>query len=130
MLMTFFVGHEGPTVVTDLLRWLANRYDTADKKLNITGGNRHDYLEMTIDFSNKAAVAFNMIPYISKTFTAFPEKITGAHSTPAADYLFNVCPLSEAKLLPEEQAHAFWILRHNYFFFLVFNVTYKLLLHS
>ena len=25
-----FVGHEDPTVVTDLLRWLANRYDTAD----------------------------------------------------------------------------------------------------
>jgi len=25
-----FVGHEDPTVVTDLLRWLANRYDSAD----------------------------------------------------------------------------------------------------
>ena len=25
-----FVGHEDPTDVTDLLRWLANRYDMAD----------------------------------------------------------------------------------------------------
>ena len=101
------MGHKDPTVLADLLRWLANRYDTADKKLNITRGHRHDYLGMTIDFSTKAVVTFNMIPYINKNFTAFPEKITGASSTPAADHLFNVCPTTEANLLPEEQAHAF-----------------------
>jgi len=64
---------------------------------------------MTIDFSNIAAVAFDMIPFINKIFifTAFPEKITGVSSTPVADHLFNVCPPTEAKLLPEEQARAF-----------------------
>jgi hypothetical protein len=62
---------------------------------------------MTIDFSNKAAVAFDMIPYITKIFTAFPEKITGVLSTPVADHLFNVRPPTKAKFLPEEQACAF-----------------------
>ena len=62
---------------------------------------------MTIDFSNKAAVAFDMIPYFNKIFTAFPEKITGVSSTPAVDHLFNVRPPTKAKLLPEEQARAF-----------------------
>jgi len=102
-----FVGHEDTTVVTDLLRWLANRYDTADKKLNITRGHRHDYLGMTIDFSSNAAVTFYMIPYIKKIFNAFPEKIIRVSSTPAVDYLFTVRPPTEAQLLPEEQAHAF-----------------------
>ncbi len=92
-----FVGHEDSTVVIDLLllQWLTNRYDTADKKLNITRGHRHDYLGMTIDFSNNTAVAFDMIPYINKIFTAFPEKITGVSSTPAADHLFTVRPPTE-----------------------------------
>jgi hypothetical protein len=102
-----FVGHADPNVVTDFLKWLANRYDTADKKLNITRGHRHDYLGMTIDFSHDDAVAFDMIPYIKKIFTAFPEKITGVSSTPAADHLFTVRTPTDAKLLPEEQARAF-----------------------
>jgi hypothetical protein len=62
---------------------------------------------MTIDFSNKAVVIFDMIPYINKIFTGFPGKITGVSSTPAADHLFNVRPPTEAKLIPEEQACAF-----------------------
>jgi hypothetical protein len=48
-----------------------------------------------------------MIPYTSKNFNEFPEKITGVTSTPAADHLFTVCPTTEAKILPEEQACAF-----------------------
>ncbi len=125
-----FVGHEDPTVVTNLLRWLANRYDTADKKLNITRGRRHDYLGMTIDFSNKAAVAFNKIPYLNKIFTAFPEKITGVFSTPAADHLFNVHLATEAKLLPEEQARAFHHTVAQLLFLSWDHATSKLPLHS
>ncbi len=77
------------------------------KKLKITRGHRHDYLGMTVDFSHQDAVAFDMIPYINKNFTAFPEKIMGVSSTPAADHLFSNRPKNEAKLLPEEQACAF-----------------------
>jgi hypothetical protein len=45
-----FIGHADPKVVTNLLKWLAPRYDTADKKLNVTRGLCHDYLGMTVNF--------------------------------------------------------------------------------
>jgi hypothetical protein len=62
---------------------------------------------MNIDFSDPGSVTFDMIPYISKILTGFPEKITGVSSTPAADHMFNVCPQHEASFLPEEQARSF-----------------------
>ena len=101
------IGHVDSSVVTTFLQWLASRYDTADKKLNVTRGPRHDYLGMNIDFSDPGSVAFDMIPYISKILTGFPEKITGVSSTPAADHLFTVRPHHEASFLPEEQARSF-----------------------
>jgi hypothetical protein len=102
-----FLGHAKPTVVTTFLNWLSQRYDTPDKKLNATRGFKHDYLGMNIDFSKRGLVKFDMIPYIDKIIEAFPEKITGFTSSPAADHLFQVRPPSEVKLLPEEQARAF-----------------------
>jgi hypothetical protein len=42
-----------------------------------------------------------------KILDAFPEKITGVASTPAADHLFAVSPSSEAHLLPKDQTWAF-----------------------
>ena len=46
-----FIGHVDPTVVTSFLDWLAQRYDTEDKKLNVVCGHKHDYLGMNLDFS-------------------------------------------------------------------------------
>ena len=102
-----FIGHADPSCVTSLLTWLARRYDTADKKLNVTRGPRHDYLGMNIDFSARGSVAFDMIPYINKVLEAFPEKINGVASSPASDHLFQIRPPLEAKLLPEVQARAY-----------------------
>jgi hypothetical protein len=79
-----------------------------EKNMNVTHGPGHDYLCMHIDFSVRGAVAFDMIPYIKKIFTAFPKKITGVSSTPAADHLFTVRPPHESKMLPEEQARAYY----------------------
>ena len=69
-----FIGPADPSCVTSLLNWLARRYNTADKKLNITHGPCHDYLGMNINFSNPGSVAFNMIPNVTKVLDAFPEK--------------------------------------------------------
>ena len=101
------LGHAKKHVVTKFLAWLSQRYDTLDKKLNATRGPTHDYLGMNIDFSQQGLVKFDMIPYVDKIINAFPEKITGHTSSPATDCLFKVCPSSEAKLLPEDQATAF-----------------------
>lgn len=102
-----FIGHEDPTVVSHFLTWLAKRYDTADKKLNVVRGPKHDYLGMNLDFSCKGEVRIDMIPYITKVIEAFPEKITGVQSTPAGDRLFQIRPPSEAAYLSEDLARAF-----------------------
>ena len=98
-----FLGHKDPAVITTFLQWLAKHYDTKDKKLNVIHGHHHDYLDMNLDFSQRGSVHIEMIPYIKKIIKAFPEKIMEVQSTPAGDSLFQVCPLSEAKFLPEEQ---------------------------
>ena len=97
-----FIGHEDPAVVSHFLRWLSVRYDTDDKKLNVIRGPKHDYLGMNLDFSELGTVKIDMTPYITKIVEAFPEKITGVQSTPAADHLFNVRPDTEARPLPEK----------------------------
>ena len=102
-----FLGHEDPAVVSHFLGWLAKRYDTDDKKLNVVRGPKHDYLGMNLDFSTPGTVKIDMTPYINKIVAAFPEKITGVQSTPAADHLFQIRPASEARPLPEEQARAY-----------------------
>ena len=102
-----FLGHEDPTVVTNFLTWLASRYDTDDKKLNVTRGYTHDYLGMNLDFSQSGDVRIDMVPYLTKIIDAFPEKITGVQSTPAGDRLFQTRPPTEATFLPEDQARAF-----------------------
>jgi hypothetical protein len=73
---------------------------------------------MNIDFSNSGLVKFDMIPYIKKIIETFPEKITGITSSPAADHLFQVHPPSEAKLLPVEQARAYYHTRAQLLFLL------------
>lgn len=62
---------------------------------------------MNLDFSTSGEISIDMIPYINKIITAFPEKITGVQSTPASDHLFQVRPSSEARFLPEDQARAY-----------------------
>jgi hypothetical protein len=102
-----FIGHNDPAVVSSLLTWLSNRFDTEDKKLNTTRGHLHHHPGMNIDFSTPGSVTFEMTKYIDKIITAFPEKITGVSSTPASNHLFQVRPLAEACILPEEQARAY-----------------------
>ena len=62
---------------------------------------------MNINFTPSGSVSFDMIPYITKVITDFPERITGVASSPAADHLFKIRPPEEARILPESQAIAF-----------------------
>ena len=125
-----FVGHADPNVVTDFLKWLANQYDTADKNLNITRGNRHDYLGMTIDFSHDDAVAFDMIPYIKKNSRHSLKRLQGCllHLQRIISSLF-ARPPKPNFFLKSKLVHSItqW---HNYYFFLELDVISKLLLRS
>jgi hypothetical protein len=107
MWMTYSLGVLTLRLSPPLLHGLLPGMTLPIKKLNVTRGPHHDYLGMNIDFSDLGSVRFDMIPYISKILTGFPEKITGVSSTTAADHLFNVHPHHKASFLPEEQARSF-----------------------
>jgi hypothetical protein len=62
---------------------------------------------MNINFATSGSVSFDMIPYITKVITDFPERIMGVASSSAADHLFKIRPPNEARILPESQAIAF-----------------------
>jgi hypothetical protein len=103
-----FIGHKNPASGTKILHWLQQLYVTPDKPLKATRGHKHDYLGMNLDYSKPGAVLFDMIPYIKKILHEFPEKITGVASSPAADHLLKIRAPSEARLLPDQQATAFY----------------------
>jgi hypothetical protein len=60
-----------------------------------------------MDFSTPGEVKFDMIPYIRKIISTFPEKVAGVQSTPAGNRLFQVRPITEAQFLSEDLAQAF-----------------------
>ncbi len=74
-----FIGHDDPNVVTTFLDWLAQRYDTDDKKLNIVRGHKHDYFGMNLDFSTPGVVNIDMIPYIKKLSMLSPKRSRGCN---------------------------------------------------
>ena len=53
-----FIGHEDPAVVSQFHCWLAQCYNTGDKKLNVIRGPKHD-LGMNLDFSSLGEVKIN-----------------------------------------------------------------------
>ena len=59
--------------------------------LTVTRGKIHEYLGMTIDFSDPGKVIFSMIDYVQKLIDETPEELLkGACTSPASNHLFNV----------------------------------------
>ena len=72
-----------------------------------TRGNRHDYLEMWLDYSIPGEVRIYMEEYLRGVLDNFPEEITETPETPAASNLFKVREDIERDLLNETRAQAF-----------------------
>jgi len=64
-------------------------------------GKVHEYLGMTLDFSNPGQVIVDMIEYIKTVLAGMPADMVGSAPTPAASHLFQVndnpVPLPKAK---------------------------------
>ena len=72
----------------------------------VTWGKVHEYLGMTIDFSEHGKVKFYMQDYIKALLAEAPEEIMkGSATTPAANHLFQINP--EATKLDMKQAETF-----------------------
>ena len=87
------ISHVDANVVTDILKQLDEKYGQEivnGKKagISITRGKIHDYLGMTLDYTEDGFVKIDMVEYIAKCLADLPERMQGKANTPAADDLF------------------------------------------
>ena len=60
-----------------------------ESPLTVTRGNTHEYLGMTIDFSEPGKVIFSMLEYIERLIADTPaDLMKGPNTSPAANHLF------------------------------------------
>ena len=98
------ISHVDPWEVTKMIKWFGKIYGN----IKVSRGKVHNYLGMQLDYRHKGEVRMSMKDYVKEVIESFPEEIgTKVAATPAAEYLFEVRPEKEAKLLPEEQAVVF-----------------------
>jgi hypothetical protein len=91
----FKISHVDPQVVTRILNLLDAKYGqeiVGGKRapLIITRGKIHDYLGMTLDYSEPGFVKLDMTNYVNKILDEMPEVMDGTVTLPAAAYLFQI----------------------------------------
>ena len=58
--------------------------------LTSTRGKIHDYLGMTLDFTEDGIVKIDMRDYVEKVLGKMPDKMDGTATTPEASHLFQM----------------------------------------
>jgi hypothetical protein len=89
------VSHVDPKVVTTVLNLLDAKYGqevVGGKRapLTINRGKIHDYLGMTLDYSEKGCIKIDMTEYVAKILEEMPEDMAGTATLPAANHLFRI----------------------------------------
>ena len=97
------VSHKDKFEITRFATYLNDIYGW----LWASHGKVHNYLGMTLDYSDKGKLQVLMIPYLINIIKDFPEDIGEPADTPATDHLFKVRPEGEEIFLPEEKAQVF-----------------------
>ena len=83
------ISHADSRVVDDIIRTLEQEFGK-EAPLTIQRGKVHDYLGMTLDFTNPGKVTIRMEDYIKNMLAELPEDMDGMATTPAAEHLFKV----------------------------------------
>lgn len=81
------ISHVDPDVVTDIINKLNGAYGGL-APLTVTRGKVHEYLGMTVDFTETGIASISMVPYIDEMLGELPEDMHGESPTPAANHLF------------------------------------------
>jgi hypothetical protein len=93
------ISHMKQSVIDSVLSDLNKKFGTSKKPLSATTGEVHDYLGITIDYSEHDKVKFTMYDYLEDILAEMPEDMKGTAPTPASDNLFNIdedsLPLNE-----------------------------------
>jgi hypothetical protein len=100
----FKISHVEKKVVTGIIQKLNTKYGK-ESPLTFNLGKKHDYLGMTIDYSEDGHVHIDMTKYIESILNEVPPEMWGKATTAAAPYLFETnqhCPK-----LTEDEAQFF-----------------------
>ena len=73
--------------------------------MTVTRGKIHEYLGMTLDFTDKGQVHIKMMEYLYEVLVDLPREFDGEASTPAASHLFDVD--EDSPLVSEDRAQFF-----------------------
>jgi len=98
------ISHVDGTVVEGVYDSLNQRYGK-ETPLTVTRGDLHEYLGMTLDFSEPGKVAIRMEDYIEGVLEVVGSEMAGVAATPAAEHLFTVS--EEAPKLSKDEAEIF-----------------------
>ena len=98
------ISHVDSKVVDEVLSSLKEEFGKVGE-LTVKRGKVHDYLGMTLDFSDENSVMVNMEKYLNEVLEDLPEDMDGTAATPAASHLFKT--RDDAPKLDEERAALF-----------------------
>jgi hypothetical protein len=84
------ISHVDPEIVSEIISDISKKYG----KLQVSRGKVHEYLGMTINFSQPKTVQVIMTQYVKKLVEDAEEKFKGNAVTPAKNNLFIINNLS------------------------------------
>jgi hypothetical protein len=83
------ISHVDPAVVSQIIDLLSAQFGK-ESPLTINRGKVHEYLGMTIDYTDDGKVKITMEDYIKSILNDLPEDMNGESPTPAGTHLFEV----------------------------------------
>jgi hypothetical protein len=83
------ISHVSEDVNTDIIKRINDEFGK-ESPITITRGKVHDYLGMTLDYSEKGKVKIKMLDYVDKMLTDLPAEMDGEALSPAANHLLTV----------------------------------------
>ena len=98
------ISHVDAAVNTEVIK-LINKEFGKEAPLTINRGKIHDYLGMTLDFTEEGKVKIKMLDYVANMLAEAPDEMDGKAPTPAANHLFDVD--EDFPLLEEVRAQVF-----------------------
>ena len=85
------ISHVDESGVEKVLDMLNERYGK-ETPITINRGKVHDYLGMTLDYSEAGRVKIRMDDYIERVINEAPDDMSGTAVSPAANHLFDINP--------------------------------------
>ena len=80
------VSHRDPKVIDKFIKWVSHKYgDKEIGEVKAKRGRVHDYLGMTLDFSEKWKVKIDQSKSVKQMLKDFPERIRTPAKTPAGE---------------------------------------------